>query len=106
MNPDGRPRGIAHVEFTTKEGAIAAIESGSQEPIHLLGRDLRLDFSAGKEAPRQQNEPSEKLYFSGCAGDESEIRAIFKDFSDSIVDIHLCMLFTLFDSVPTTHLAE
>lgn len=90
LNPDGRPRGIAHCEFATKESALAAIESASQEPIHMLGRDLRLDFSAGKDTPRQmQHEPSEKLYFSGCSGDEGEIREIFKKFGNDIVDIHL-----------------
>jgi hypothetical protein len=109
MNPDGRPRGIAHIEFATNESALAAIESAAQEPIHMLGRDLRLDFSAGNNnttARQQQHEPSEKLYFSGCSGDESEVREIFKKYSDSIIDIHLCMLFTLFDSVPTTHVDE
>jgi hypothetical protein len=105
MNPDGRPRGIAHCEFATKEIALAVVESAAQEPISLLGRELRVDFSAGNRG-QQSAEPSEKLYFSGCSGDEDEIRSLFKQFSDSIIDIHLCMLFTLSDSVPTTHMDE
>jgi RNA recognition motif-containing protein len=105
LNSDGRPRGICHVEYAAKESAVAALESASQEPIHMLGRDLRLDYSAGPRA-QTPNEPSEKLYFAGCAGDEGEIRNIFKQFSNSIVDIHLCMLFTLSESVPITHIDE
>lgn len=94
MNGENRPRGIAHCEFATKESAIAAIESAAEEPIHLAGRDLRVDFSAGNRA-QSVAEPSEKLYFAGCAGDENEIRNLFRQFGDSIVDIFLCMLFTL-----------
>ena len=105
LNPDGKPRGICHVEYSDKEGAIAAVESASQEAIHLSGRDLRVDFSAGNRA-RVAQEPNEKLYFSGCAGDESEIRRLFDQYAGNIIDIHLCMLFTLSDSLPTTHMDE
>ena len=105
MNGDGRPKGICHVEFATKESAIAAIESASEEPVHLLGRDLRVDFSAGNRV-QAVTPPSEKLYFSGCDGDEAAVRNVFKQFGDSIIDIHLCMLFTLSDSVPITHMDE
>ena len=103
LNNDGRPRGIAHIEYADKECAVAAIESAAQEPLHMLGRDLRIDFSAGGRA-KPNIEPNEKLYFSGCAGTEEEIRDIFKQFEDSIIDIHLCMLFALSDSVSTTHM--
>jgi RNA recognition motif-containing protein len=103
MGSDGRPRGICHIEYTNKEHALSAIESSAQEPIHMSGRDLRVDYSAGAKG-QAVVEPSEKLYFSGCAGDEAEIRGIFKQFSNSIVDIHLCMLFIFSDSLPVTHL--
>ena len=105
MGSDGRPRGIAHIDFASTESAVAALESSAQEPIHLSGRDLRVDYSDGvrSQAPV---EPGDKLYFAGCAGNESEIREIFKDFNDSIVDIHLCMLFILFDLVPKTDMDE
>lgn len=93
LNSEGRPRGIAHVDYATKESAVAAVESASQEPIHLAGRDLRIDFAAGPRNQQNNSEPSEKLYFSGFSGDEAELRTIFKDFGESIVDIHLCMLF-------------
>ena len=105
MGSDGRPRGIAHIEFAKQEFAVAAVESSTQEPIHMLGRDLRLDFSAGPRS-QQNSEPSEKLYFSGCAGDEAEVRSLFQEFGDDIVDIHLCMLFTLSDFVPLTHMDD
>jgi nucleolin len=88
MGADGRPRGICHIDFASKESAVAALESAAQEPIHLAGRDLRVDYSDGVKSPAAP-QAGDKLYFSGCAGDESEVREIFKDFNDSIVDIHL-----------------
>lgn len=102
MNSDGRPRGIAHIDFANQESAVATVNSATQEPIHLAGRDLRIDFAAGaRERQQVVVEPGEKLYFSGLAGEESEIRTVFQQFGDDIVDIHLCMLFTLSHSVPT-----
>lgn len=68
----------------------------------MLGRDLRVDFSAGSRA-QTAPQPSEKLYFSGSTGEESDIRDMFREFNDAIIDIHLCMLLTLSDSVSTTH---
>jgi RNA recognition motif-containing protein len=96
MNQEGRPRGIAHVDFENLDSAVAAVESSQQEAIHVGGRDLRLDFSDGQKG-KAANPPNVKLYFQGCSGDESDIRTIFQQFSNSIVDIHLCMLFTLSD---------
>lgn len=72
----------------------------------MSGRDLRVDFSAGNNRTQAVAEPNEKLYFSGCAGDESDIRKIFEDFESYIMDIHLRMLFILSDSVLTTHMDE
>ena len=92
--------GIAHVDFSSKESSLA--ESAGQEPIHLSGRDLRVDFSAGNWA-QPVTDPSDKLYFTGCSGDEINVQSIFKQFSESIIDAHLCMLFILSYSVPTTH---
>lgn len=92
MNSEGRPRGMAHVDFANRESAIAAVDSAAQEPMHLAGRDLRIDFAVAR-SQQVNTEPSEKLYFSGFAGDESALRSLFKDFGHSIVDIHLCMLF-------------
>ena len=42
MNEEGRPKGFAHVEFATPEGAKKALELNGQE---LDGRGLRLDLS-------------------------------------------------------------
>lgn len=101
MFQDGRPRGTFHVDFASKDSAVALMESAAQKPIHLNGRDLRLDF-ASDNIRTPVTDPSEKLYFHGCSGDESAIRTIFQQFSGSIVDVFLCMLFTLSDLVPVT----
>lgn len=50
------------------------------------------------------HKPNEKLFFKGYVGDASEIRTLFQEFSDSIKDVTMCMLFTFYDSVPTTHM--
>ena len=79
----------------------ATMELAPKLPFHLKGRVLHV-----KSAKRKQmiNDPTYKLYFSGCAGDEPKIRTIFKQFGDSITQIYLCMLFTLSGSVLTTHM--
>jgi RNA recognition motif-containing protein len=85
----GRPRGIAHVDYADKASAVAAMDSALQEPIHMSGRDLRVDFAASPRTQQVNTEPCEKLYFSGFPGDESELGTLFKEFGESIVDIHL-----------------
>ena len=102
MYQDGRPRGTGHIDYASMDGVVAAVESAAKEPIDLLGRKLRVHFSHGNII-RKPVAPHERLHFSGCTGDESKIRTIFQQFSNSILDIYLCKLFTLFDSVPTTH---
>jgi len=82
---DGRSRGMAHVDFSCTDTAIATIESSQQKPIQVAGRDLRVEYPNS----RGPHDPNEKVFFSGCAGDESEIRSIFKQFSDAIVKIQL-----------------
>lgn len=42
----GRARGFAHVEFTSAEGAEAAVKLNGE--LELGGRTLRLDSSAGR----------------------------------------------------------
>ena len=104
LNQDGRPRGIAHVDFANAESAVATIDSAMQEPIHLGGRDLRLDFAVGLRERESALQPSEKLYFSGFSGEETELKAIFQKFDDSLVDIHICMLFYLLWFYSLTHM--
>lgn len=101
MFQDGRPRGTFHADFASKDSVVAIVESAAKKPIHIGGRNLRLDFAAGNSRP-PVTDPNEKLYFYGCAGDESAIRAIFQRFNDSISYVFLCTLFTLSDSVPLT----
>jgi hypothetical protein len=97
---DGRFRETCHVDFASKDGAFAAKTSAAQNPVHIGDRELRLEYSQGR---KPATDPFNKLHFSGCSGDESEVRTIFQQFSESILEVSLCMLFTLSNSVPTTH---
>ena len=96
-----RPRGTCHIDFANKESAVATMKWTAQNSLNLYGRKLRVEYSLGdsREPPR---DPNFSLHFSGCTGEESEVRNIFQQFSDSIVDIFLSMLFILSDPVPTT----
>jgi hypothetical protein len=102
VNVRGRSRGTAHVEFASKDQAVAAMNSINEKPIQMSGRYLRIENSFGNQKP--VNEPNEFLYFSNCSGGVSEIRTVFQEFNDSIIDLFLCMLFILSNSVPTTHM--
>lgn len=93
MFQDGRPKGSAHVDFASKDSATAVLESAAKTPITVIGRRLRLYFSNGNIINKAYA-PNEQIFFSGCSGDESEVRALFKQFNDSIVSVFLCMLFT------------
>ena len=99
----GGSSGTCHIDFASKDGAVATMASVAKKPLVVAGRKLRVEFSEGKTR-KLVTEPNSKLYFSGCAGDELEIRTIFEQFRDSVVDVYLCMLFTLSNSVRTTHL--
>lgn len=97
--PDGRPRGFAHVSFENVKNAVAAVLSASEEPIHLGGRDLNVNFARPKANSRANNEPNEKLYFSGCTEGEAALRELMKDLEGDIVSVHFCALFFFFTPV-------
>jgi RNA recognition motif-containing protein len=75
---DGRSRGSAHVHFASKDSAVAA----AKEPINLADRELRVEFRLAKD-------PTKNLYFKGSATGEPEIRTIFEQFNDSIIEIEM-----------------
>lgn len=87
MYQDGRHRGTCHVDFVSMDGAVAAMTSMDSKPFKMFGRQLRVEFSE----PKNRNavlDPYEKLHYAGFAGEESEIRTIFQQFSDSIVKVN------------------
>ena len=99
---DGRPRGTCHIDFASKDSVVAAKTSIAEKPLQIRDRNLRIEYSDG--IIRKQNAvPSYKLFYSGCNCDESEILAIFQQFSESILKVFRCMLFTLSNSVLRTH---
>jgi len=92
--PDGRSKGFGHIEFESVDDAVAAVESGLEEPFHLAGRDLRVDYGAERAGI-----PVNKLYFSGFVGEEQGLRALFGEFAPEIRSI-----FFLRDNMSGEHL--
>jgi hypothetical protein len=102
FSQDGRLRGNGHVDFASKDGSLAAKTSAAQNPICIGDRKLHIEYSLGSNR-KPVTKPFDKLYYSGCSGDVSKIMTIFQQFNESILEVSLCMLFTLSNSVPTTH---
>lgn len=84
---DGRPRGFANVTFENVKHSVAAVLSATEKPIHIGGRDLVVNYARPKAIPRHNNEPNEKIYFSGFAEGEDALRELMKDVEDDIVSI-------------------
>jgi hypothetical protein len=78
---------LRHIEFESVDDAVAAVESGLEEPFHLAGRDLRVDYGAERAGI-----PVNKLYFSGFVGEEQGLRALFGEFAPEIRSIFFCAL--------------
>ncbi|KAF8900496.1 hypothetical protein CPB84DRAFT_1962415 [Gymnopilus junonius] len=84
---DGRPRGFAHVTFTDKESAVAAFTSAREEPLHVSGRDLYIDYARRPARTYTEVEPSSKVYFGKFTQEEEDLRALLGDFQDAITDV-------------------
>ncbi|KAF9506546.1 hypothetical protein BS47DRAFT_1399392 [Hydnum rufescens UP504] len=78
MDAYGRSKGFARVKFDSVEAATAARENLTANPVQVMGRELRLDFS--KIAPsRPPSPPSPMLFVGNLPSDctESDLRAVF-----------------------------
>lgn len=78
MDSYGRSKGFARVKFDSVESATAARDTLSADPITVLGRELRLEFS--KIAPsRPPSPPSAMLFVGNLPTDctEADLRAVF-----------------------------
>ncbi|KDR78175.1 hypothetical protein GALMADRAFT_65210 [Galerina marginata CBS 339.88] len=84
---DGRPRGFAHITFVTKESAVAAVTSAREEPLHVSGRDLVVDYARQPASTYTGVDPSPRMYFNRFSADEPALRNFFGEFSDSIVSV-------------------
>jgi len=92
---DGRPRGFAHVTFDTVKNSVSAVVSAAQEPFHMAGRDLIINYARPKAQTRPSADPCERLYFSGCGEGEVALREVLKNVEDGIVNIYFCAYFSL-----------
>lgn len=93
----GGHTGNGFVTFSDIESATAAMQAldGTQT---ANGEKITLVYANPKQSNtdssgRDKRQPNRKLFFSGCTGSVSEVGAIFHEFSTSIHEIHLCMLF-------------
>jgi len=84
---DGRPRGFCHITFASEQQATAAVASAREEPIHVTGRDLVVDYAKLPANTYTKVEPNNKVYFQRFVGSESELRNLLGEFSDSVVSI-------------------
>lgn len=91
------------VLFDSIESATAAMRAldGTRT---ANDQKLTVEYAKPDDVSKEVSGPNERLFFAGCTGEESEIRTVFQEYSDSIKEISLCMLFTLSDSVTTTHM--
>lgn len=90
MDNQGRPRGFAHITFTDESAAITAVNSAAQEPLHIAGRDLSLDFASNtKRANAPPPPPNNKVYFANFEGGENGLRTLFKDYESNILSVFL-----------------
>jgi len=90
---DGRPRGFAHITFGNVKDSVSAVVSATEEPMHLGGRDLVVNYARSKAESKRNLEPSEKLYFSGCREGEASLRTVLRDVEEDVRDIHFCAFF-------------
>ena len=93
----GDHSGCGFVRFKSIESATAAMLAVNGTRT-AKGEIITVQYAK----PRKENvsnggnhKPNQRLYVKGCTGDVSEIRTVFQEFSDSIKDVSLCMLFTL-----------
>lgn len=84
--PDGTASGYAHIQFEKLDDSIAAYTSGAEEPLYIMGRNLRLDYAGQKS---KHIEPNHKLYFFGFKGDEAELRKATREFESGIIGYYM-----------------
>ncbi|CAA7264050.1 unnamed protein product [Cyclocybe aegerita] len=85
---DGRPKGFAHLNFQTKDSAIATVTSAHEEPIHFGGRDLVIDYAKPLGPAQSENTPNNRLYFGRFADGEGALRELLSKYRDSLVSIY------------------
>ncbi|KAK2465554.1 hypothetical protein APHAL10511_002446 [Amanita phalloides] len=83
---DGKSKGYAHVDFAKLEDAIAAYESGQEEPFWVQNRTLLLDYAKGIKE-QQSSRPFKVLYFKHFDGDAQTLRTAFKGHAHNIISI-------------------
>ncbi|KAF9476624.1 RNA-binding domain-containing protein [Pholiota conissans] len=91
VDNQGRPRGFAHITFVDESSAITAVNSAMEEPLHIAGRDLSLDFATNsrRAPPTEAPAPNNKVYFANFEGGENGLRTLFKDFEGDILSVFM-----------------
>ena len=95
----GKPRGSGFIRFNNVENATKALETlkDTQTP---KGETLDLAYARDPNRRKLASAPTSRLNYLGCSSNILEIMTIFQQFSESIMEVNTCMLFTLSNSVP------
>jgi len=81
--------GKGYILFDTVESATVAMQAlnGTQT---AKGENIIVEYSRPwRSGDSVADKPSDSLYFTGCTGNVSEIKALFQEFSASLKDIYL-----------------
>ncbi|KAG1733743.1 hypothetical protein EDB19DRAFT_1639481 [Suillus lakei] len=85
--PEGMNRGFGHIQFANVDDASKVIKADEEDPIYVMNRDIYLDHAAVQQ--QAVREPYHTLYIRPFNGAEDNLREIFSDFEQSIVDVRL-----------------
>lgn len=66
---------------------MTAVDSAAQEPMHLNGRDLVLDYAQNKSANNPSAAPSNKIYFSNFEQGEAALRELLVEHEADILSV-------------------
>jgi RNA recognition motif-containing protein len=83
------------------KNSVSAVVSAAQEPFHMAGRDLIINYARPKVQNRPSADPCERLYFSGCHEGEVALREVLKNVEDGIVNIHFLRDGNTGETLPT-----
>ncbi|KJA22613.1 hypothetical protein HYPSUDRAFT_139007 [Hypholoma sublateritium FD-334 SS-4] len=86
---DGRSRGFAHVTYSDVASAQAAVSSASEEPLHLNGRDLVLDYASARSvSTKAPVQPNNKVYYTNFEQGEAALRELLSEHEADILSVY------------------
>ena len=102
LRQSGTFRGSVQITFASKDIAVAAMASLAQKPVQIGDRVVRVEYAKHNDV----FDPHHILFYSDCPGDDSEIKTIFRQFSEFIVSVYRSMLFILSNYTNNSHVVS